>query len=54
MSDKITKFAEISGVIEKIQGNRKYLFGTISSDKIKDVTVVPVIERSRKTYLQRS
>ncbi len=51
MNDKTTIVDEIPGVIEKIQGNRKYLFGTISSDKIKDVTFVPVIEPSRKTYL---
>ena len=51
MSNEATISDEISGVIEKTQGNRKYLFGTISSDKIKDVTFVPVIERSRKTYL---
>ncbi len=51
MSNETTIFDEISGVIEKTQGNRKYLFGTISSEKIKDVTVVPVIEHSRKTYL---
>lgn len=51
VSNRTTKFGEILGVIEKTQGSRKYLFGTISSDKIKDVTFVPVIERSRKTYL---
>ena len=51
VSNKTTKLGEIFGVIEKTQGSRKYLFGTIRSDKIKDVTVVPVIERSRKTYL---
>lgn len=51
MSNETTIFDEIPGVVEKAQGNRKYLFGTISSDKIKDVTFVPVIERSRKTYL---
>lgn len=42
---------EITGVIEKTQGNQKYLFGTIRSDKIKNVTFVPVIEPSRKTPL---
>ena len=51
MSNETTIFDEIPGVIKKTQGNRKYLFGTISSDKIKNVTFVPVIERSRKTYL---
>ena len=54
MSNKTTIFDEIPGVIEKTQGNRKYLFGTISSDKIKDVTFVPVIEPSRKTYLNEN
>lgn len=42
---------EISGVVEKTQGEQKYLFGTIGSDKIKNVTFVPVIEPSTKTYL---
>ncbi len=51
MSNETTIFDEIPRVIEKTQGSRKYLFGTISSDKVKDVTFVPVIERSRKTYL---
>ena len=42
---------EITGVIEKTQGNQRYLFGTIKSDRIKSVTFVPVIENSRKTPL---
>ena len=51
MSNEIIKFGEITGVIQKTQGSQKYLFGTISSDKIKNVTFVPVIERSDKTFL---
>ena len=51
MSNEITGVGEITGVIEKTQGEQKYLFGTIGSDKIKNVTFVPVIEPSRKTYL---
>ena len=51
MSNEITGFGEITGVIEKTQGNQKYLFGTIKSDKIKNVTFVPVIEPSRRTSL---
>ena len=42
---------EITGVIEKSQGNQRYIFGTIKSDKIKGVTFVPVIQKSRKTPL---
>lgn len=49
MSNEI--IGEITGVIEKTQGTQKYLFGTITSDKIKNITFVPVIERSRSTYL---
>lgn len=45
---------EIGGVVEKTQGEQKYLFGTISSDKIKNVTFVPVIELSNRTYLNES
>ncbi|MYC15416.1 MAG: DGQHR domain-containing protein [Gemmatimonadetes bacterium] len=51
MSNEITGVGEITEVIEKTQGERKYLFGTIGSDKIKNVTFVPVIERSTRTYL---
>ena len=42
---------EITGVIEKTQGNQSYLFGTIKSDRVKSVTFVPVNEKSRKTPL---
>lgn len=54
MSDTTAKPIEVPGVIEKTQGNRKYLFGTISSDKIKEITFVLVIEPSRKTYLNEN
>ena len=40
---------EITGVIEKTQGNQRYLFGTIKSDRVKSVTFVPVIENSPRT-----
>lgn len=51
MSNEITGFGKIPGVIQKTQGSQKYLFGTISSDKIKNVTFVPVLEPSGQTYL---
>ena len=44
-------FGEITGVVKKTQGDQKYLFGTIGSDKIKNVTFVPVLESSDTTYL---
>ena len=51
MGNETIGFGEIAGVIEKTQGEQKYLFGTIGSDKIKNVTFVPVIESSNKTYM---
>lgn len=51
MSNQTNTIGEIAGVIQKTQGNQKYLFGTIKSDKVKNVTFVPVIESSRKTCL---
>ena len=51
MNNEINGFGEIIGVIQKTQGNQKYLFGTIRSDKVKNVTFVPVIEPSRRTCL---
>ena len=51
MNNGINRLGEIIGVVEKNQGEQKYLFGTIKSDKIKNITFVPVIEPSRKTYL---
>ena len=44
-------FGEVVGVIQKAQGDQKYLFGTIRSDKVKNVTFVPVIETGHKTCL---
>lgn len=41
------RFSEITGVVKKFQGEQEYFFGTISSDRIKNVTFVPVIELSR-------
>lgn len=51
MNNETTVFGEITGVIQKTQGSQNYLFGTIPSDKVKNVTFVPVIEYSRKTCL---
>ena len=51
MHNTTNKIDEITGVVQKTQGEQQYLFGTIRSDKVKDVTFVPVIEPSRKTYL---
>ena len=51
MNNDTNTIGEITGVIQKTQGNQKYLFGTIKSDKVKNVTFVPVIESSRKTCL---
>ena len=41
----------INDVVLRKNGNRDYCFGTISSDKIKDITFVPVIEKSVKTFV---
>ena len=46
MNNKTNKIGEIAGVVQKTQGNQKYLFGTICSDKVKNVTFVPVDEPS--------
>jgi len=54
MNNKTNIIGEITGVVQKTQGNQKYLFGTIRSDKVKNVTFVPVIEQSHKTYLNES
>lgn len=51
MNNKINGIGEIKGVIQKTQGDQKYIFGTIPSDKVKNVTFVPVIEPSSKTCL---
>ena len=53
MNNNTNTIGEIAGVIQKTQGNQNYLFGTISSDKIKNVTFVPVNESSpRETPLK--
>ena len=55
MSNQTNTIGEIAGVIQKTQGNQKYLFGTIKSDKVKNVTFVPVDELSpRKTPLNEN
>ena len=46
MNSKANRFSEITGVIQKTQGNQKYLLGTMRSDKVKNVTFAPVIEPS--------
>ena len=51
MNNKTHQIGEIAGVVQKTQGTQKYLFGTIRSDKVKNMTFVPVIEPSRKTCL---
>ena len=42
---------EIKGVVREKVGERTFCFGTIGSDKIKNISFVPVIEESVKTYL---
>ena len=54
MDNKINRSGEITGIIQKTQGSQKYLFGTIGSDKIKNVTFVPVIESSHRTCLNET
>jgi len=51
MEDRKKSIGQVANVIEKVQGDQKYLFGTIGSDKIKNLTFVPVIEYSQKTFL---
>ena len=51
MNNKINGFDKIVKVFQRTQGNQKYFFGTISSDKIKNITFVPVVESSRRTCL---
>ena len=41
----------IEDVVQKTSGERLYCFGTVGSDKIKSITLVPVTEASRKTPL---
>jgi DNA sulfur modification protein DndB len=42
---------EIEGIVKKKIGTQVYYFGTVMSDKIKNITFVPVIQESKKTYL---
>ncbi|MBE7501240.1 MAG: DGQHR domain-containing protein, partial [Verrucomicrobiales bacterium] len=42
---------EIAAVVKKHVGTRVYYFGTVTSDKLKGITSVPVIEASPKTFL---
>jgi len=41
----------VAGVVRVHVGARTFYFGTIGSDKLKSITLVPVIEESSKTYL---
>lgn len=45
---------EIGDVVPRKVGDRLYYFGTVGSDKVKLLTVVPVVEESRKSYLLES
>lgn len=54
MTNETNTIGEIKGVVQKTQENQTYLFGTIRSDKVKNLTFVPVIEASRKTCLNES
>jgi DNA sulfur modification protein DndB len=47
----MVEIARLKHVVRGNVGNRQYCFGVISSDRIKDLTFVPVIEESEKTYL---
>lgn len=42
----------IENVLKRQAGSRVYYFGTITSDKVRGVTFVPVIEKSPKTPLE--
>ena len=55
MNTETHQIGEIAGVIRKTQRNQIFFFGTISSDKVKNVTFVPVNESSpRATPLNES
>ena len=45
---------EISGVVRRKVGDQIYYFGTTDSKNIKGITFVPVIEPSKKTYVQEN
>jgi len=42
---------EINNVVKRVIGDKNYFYGQISSDKVKNVTFVPVLENSPKTPL---
>lgn len=42
----------IDNVVKRTMGERNYFFGSLSSDKVRDVTFVPVIENSPRTPLK--
>lgn len=43
---------EVGSILKKQVGSQVYYYGTVSSDKIKGITFVPVVEPSKKTYVQ--
>lgn len=45
---------EIEGVVRRRVGTQEYYFGTVMSDKLKGITFVPVVEPSKKTYVNES
>lgn len=45
------KVGELDNVLRRTIGSRVYYFGSITSDKVRDVTFVPVLEKSPKTPL---
>ena len=49
--DEAKTVGTINNVLRRDTGNRTYYFGSISSDKVKNVTFVPVLENSPKTPL---
>lgn len=46
--------AEIGQVVRRTIGSRNYYLGTLASDKLKNLTFVPVVESSTKTYVNES
>lgn len=48
----MSEIGRVENVIRRTMGSRVYYFGSITSDKVKGVTFVPVIEKSPKTPLQ--
>jgi DNA sulfur modification protein DndB len=45
---------EISAVLKRQVGDQVYFLGSVSSDKAKGITFVPVIEPSKKSYVQEN